>query len=113
MDMSTVVVLPAVTVASRTVVRKPVISARTSYTPGSNAGALKIPEALAVALREAPVALLVMVTAALAITAPEASDTVPVMMPVGLWPYRAAASADTNRRAVRVLDIWNVLLEAN
>ena len=64
--MSTVVVLPAVTVASRTVVRKPVFSDRTSYSPGSRADALKMPEALAVTLRAAPVALLVMVIAAAA-----------------------------------------------
>ena len=81
--MSTVVVFPAVTVASRTVVRKPVFSDRTSYSPGSRADALKMPEALAVTLRAAPVALLVMVIAALGITAPDSSVTVPEMTPVG------------------------------
>jgi hypothetical protein len=65
-------------------VRKPGISARTSYSPGSSAGALKMPDALAVTLRVPPVVLWVMLIAALAITAPDSSVTVPEMMPVGV-----------------------------
>jgi len=64
--MSAAVVLPTVTAASRTTVRKPVISARTSYWPALSADALKIPKALATTLRTVPITLFLMLMAALA-----------------------------------------------
>jgi hypothetical protein len=56
----------------------------TSESPAVSTGALKRPSALAVKVLAIPVALFVTVTAALGTTAPLASVTVPVMIPVAV-----------------------------
>src|SRR5439155_9724013 len=90
--MFTVVLLPASTCAARTSVRKPCISARTSYSPAGSAGALYRPSSLAVRVRALPVALFVTVRIALGTTAPDSSVTVPEIMPVAVCAESVAAA---------------------
>src|SRR5277367_5541598 len=81
--MFTVVVLPITTAASLISVLKPVTSTRTSYEPAGKAGSLKRPSALAVKVRAKLVSLLVIVTLAFGMMAPDSSVIVPVIIPVG------------------------------
>jgi hypothetical protein len=59
-------------------------------------GAVKVPLSVVTTTREAPVSLLVIVTVAFWMTAPEGSVTVPVIVPVGTCAKTVKLRLNTN-----------------
>ena len=100
---SVVVVVPASTIASRTIRWKPGASTLTSYLPASSDGKLKSPRGETVIVRVRPVATLVVFALAARMAAPEASRITPAMAPVGVWG-RAIAARMKNRAAFFAVD---------